>query len=200
MVGGLFGFLYIMSNISNNNNDVDRWLSGNAESSSCEYDCMTMNNAASDVLSSGAAMRRVSLVGGHLSPRQSSYTRVHGEVSRAPLVFESVDLLIPILAPPTTSSQRNDSSSADYSRKNMNVKVNQHLCEVVYEKSEKQQLGGGRVARITINRPERRNAFTPRTVMEMARCFEDARDDSEVGVVVLTGRGTEAFCRYDENG
>ena len=43
-------------------------------------------------------------------------------------------------------------------------------------------LGEG-IAKIVINRPERRNAFTPRTVREMSWCFADARDDSAVGVV-----------------
>jgi naphthoate synthase len=50
------------------------------------------------------------------------------------------------------------------------------------------------IARITINRPEVRNAFRPTTVFEMSRAFEVARDDPEIGVVVLTGAGTEAFC------
>ena len=50
------------------------------------------------------------------------------------------------------------------------------------------------IARITINRPEVRNAFRPLTVQEMQRAFEDARDDATVGVVILTGAGTEAFC------
>jgi len=50
------------------------------------------------------------------------------------------------------------------------------------------------IARITINRPEVRNAFRPLTVVEMARAFEVARDDPEIGVVILTGAGTEAFC------
>jgi naphthoate synthase len=50
------------------------------------------------------------------------------------------------------------------------------------------------IARITIDRPEVRNAFRPLTVKEMMRAFELARDDPEIGVVVLTGRGTEAFC------
>lgn len=40
---------------------------------------------------------------------------------------------------------------------------------------------------ITINRPERRNAFRPQTTAEMIRCFDDARNDPDVGVVVLTG-------------
>ncbi|HJU57731.1 MAG TPA: 1,4-dihydroxy-2-naphthoyl-CoA synthase [Actinomycetota bacterium] len=50
------------------------------------------------------------------------------------------------------------------------------------------------IAKVTIDRPEVRNAFRPLTVKEMLRAFELARDDPEIGVVVLTGRGTEAFC------
>src|SRR5690348_6197772 len=50
------------------------------------------------------------------------------------------------------------------------------------------------IAKITINRPEVRNAFRPTTVFELGRAFDAARDDPEVGVVILTGAGTEAFC------
>jgi naphthoate synthase len=50
------------------------------------------------------------------------------------------------------------------------------------------------IAKITINRPEVRNAFRPTTVFEMSRAFEVARDDPKIGVIVLTGAGTEAFC------
>ncbi len=50
------------------------------------------------------------------------------------------------------------------------------------------------IAKITINRPEVRNAFRPTTVFEMSRAFEVARDDPKVGVLILTGAGTEAFC------
>jgi naphthoate synthase len=50
------------------------------------------------------------------------------------------------------------------------------------------------IAKITINRPEVRNAFRPQTVVEMSKAFEAARDDPQVGVVILTGAGTEAFC------
>lgn len=50
------------------------------------------------------------------------------------------------------------------------------------------------VAKITINRPEVRNAFRPQTVMELKQAFELAREDSEIGVVILTGEGKEAFC------
>ena len=50
------------------------------------------------------------------------------------------------------------------------------------------------IAKITINRPEVRNAFLPRTVDEMSHALADARFDPEVGVVILTGEGKEAFC------
>jgi len=50
------------------------------------------------------------------------------------------------------------------------------------------------IAKLTINRPEVRNAFRPATVSELARAFEMARDDPEVGVIILTGEGTKAFC------
>jgi naphthoate synthase len=50
------------------------------------------------------------------------------------------------------------------------------------------------IAKITINRPEVRNAFRPKTVMELIDAFAYARDDSKVGVIVLTGAGEKAFC------
>jgi naphthoate synthase len=50
------------------------------------------------------------------------------------------------------------------------------------------------VARITICRPEVRNAFRPTTLFELSRAFEMARDDPTVGVIVLTGEGPDAFC------
>jgi len=50
------------------------------------------------------------------------------------------------------------------------------------------------IARITINRPEVKNAFRPLTVQEMQRAFTDARDDGDIGVVILTGAGDGAFC------
>jgi naphthoate synthase len=50
------------------------------------------------------------------------------------------------------------------------------------------------IAKLTINRPEVRNAFRPTTLFELSRAFEIARDDTEVGVVILTGEGTLAFC------
>ena len=50
------------------------------------------------------------------------------------------------------------------------------------------------IAKITIDRPEVRNAFRPETVVELSQAFERAREDTEVGVIVLTGEGPLAFC------
>ncbi|KZV42551.1 1,4-Dihydroxy-2-naphthoyl-CoA synthase, peroxisomal-like [Dorcoceras hygrometricum] len=61
--------------------------------------------------------------------------------------------------------------------------------DIIYEKA----VGEG-IAKITINRPERRNAFRPHTVKELMRAFNDARDDTTIGVIIFTGKGTQAFC------
>jgi naphthoate synthase len=50
------------------------------------------------------------------------------------------------------------------------------------------------VAKITINRPEVRNAFRPLTVEEMRHALNDARNDGTIGVIILTGEGKDAFC------
>jgi len=60
--------------------------------------------------------------------------------------------------------------------------------DIIFEKSEKG------IAKITINRPEVRNAFRPLTVREMQQALEDAREDSGIGVIILTGAGEKAFC------
>jgi naphthoate synthase len=60
--------------------------------------------------------------------------------------------------------------------------------DIIYEKCDEG------IAKITINRPEVRNAFRPETVKEMQAAFDDARDDAAIGVIILTGRGKEAFC------
>jgi len=61
--------------------------------------------------------------------------------------------------------------------------------DIVYEASVPAGIG-----KITINRPELRNAFRPRTVVEMSHAFDRARDDPSIGVIILTGAGTQAFC------
>jgi naphthoate synthase len=50
------------------------------------------------------------------------------------------------------------------------------------------------IAKITINRPDVRNAFRPLTVSELKEAFDMARDDAEIGVIILTGEGNDAFC------
>ena len=50
------------------------------------------------------------------------------------------------------------------------------------------------IAKITINRPEVRNAFRPQTLFELSAAFDVARDDPAVGVIILTGEGDKAFC------
>jgi naphthoate synthase len=56
------------------------------------------------------------------------------------------------------------------------------------------ELSGDGIAKITIDRPEVRNAFRPQTVVELSSAFERAREDPAVGVVILTGEGPLAFC------
>jgi naphthoate synthase len=59
--------------------------------------------------------------------------------------------------------------------------------DILYETTEG-------IAKITINRPEVRNAFRPTTLFELAAAFSAARDDPTIGVIILTGAGTAAFC------
>ena len=61
-------------------------------------------------------------------------------------------------------------------------------------KYERLSLKEGDIAKITINRPEVRNAFRPLTVDEMNEAIDFARLDSKVGVIILTGEGEKAFC------
>ena len=60
-------------------------------------------------------------------------------------------------------------------------------------KDIKYQVADG-MAKISINRPEVRNAFRPQTIIELQSAFSLARDNQEVGVIIFTGEGTEAFC------
>jgi naphthoate synthase len=56
------------------------------------------------------------------------------------------------------------------------------------------ETSGDGIAKITIDRPEVRNAFRPQTVIELMDAFEKAREDESVGVIILTGEGPLAFC------
>jgi naphthoate synthase len=60
--------------------------------------------------------------------------------------------------------------------------------DIIYETLD------GQIAKITINRPEVRNAFRPTTLSELGNAFNLARDDPGVGVIILTGAGDQAFC------
>jgi naphthoate synthase len=69
--------------------------------------------------------------------------------------------------------------------------------DIRYEKSAGSagQAGSNTgIAKITIDRPEVRNAFRPRTIIEISQALEDAREDTQIGVIVLTGEGPDAFC------
>jgi len=59
---------------------------------------------------------------------------------------------------------------------------------------EKASFPEGAIAKVTIDRPEVRNAFRPLTVVEISKALEQAREDQEVGAIVLTGEGPLAFC------
>ena len=63
--------------------------------------------------------------------------------------------------------------------------------DIRLEESGESPLG---IIKITINRPEVRNAFRPKTVFELKEAFSYAKEDSECGVVILTGEGEKAFC------
>ena len=63
--------------------------------------------------------------------------------------------------------------------------------DILYHKTEG-------IAKITINRPERRNAFRPQTVVQMMQALDDARNDEKIGVIILTGEGPLAFCSGED--
>lgn len=71
----------------------------------------------------------------------------------------------------------------------INWKTAKRYKDIVYEKCDG-------IAKIAINRPEKRNAFRPETVLEMYDAFSDAREDSEVGVILLTGNGPAKDGKY----
>ncbi|KAH7510710.1 hypothetical protein FEM48_ZijujUnG0094400 [Ziziphus jujuba var. spinosa] len=111
--------------------------------------------------------------------------------------------LIPVHSGPTCSSIAFSNASMNDSYHRIHGDVATHpvvwrsacdesgkeFTDIIYEKA----VGEG-IAKITINRPDRRNAFRPLTVKELLRAFNDARDDSSIGVIILTGKGTKAFC------
>lgn len=63
--------------------------------------------------------------------------------------------------------------------------------DIKFESGQEDARG---IAKITINRPEVRNAFRPKTVLELKEAFDLAREDADIGVIILTGEGPDAFC------
>jgi naphthoate synthase len=63
--------------------------------------------------------------------------------------------------------------------------------DIRYEHSPGEDAG---IAKVTIARPQVRNAFRPRTIVEISQALEHAREDPQIGVIILTGEGPDAFC------
>src|SRR3979411_1199453 len=76
----------------------------------------------------------------------------------------------------------------------MNWELSGDYTDILYATSGPTPGPEAGIAKITINRPEVRNAFRPRTIVEMSHAFDRARDDPSIGVIILTGAGTMAFC------
>ena len=71
----------------------------------------------------------------------------------------------------------------------LNWKKAKKYTDIIYEKMDG-------IVKITINRPEVRNAFRPETVIEMYAAFSDAREDQKIGVILLTGKGPAKDGKY----
>lgn len=69
--------------------------------------------------------------------------------------------------------------------------IDRGYADIIYQHQAREY---GTVAKLTINRPQVHNAFTPQTVQELRDALQHARDDGKVGVIVLTGAGDKAFC------
>ncbi|KAF8009151.1 hypothetical protein BT93_J0210 [Corymbia citriodora subsp. variegata] len=134
----------------------------------------------------GAAARRVAAVTNHLSPPGPAPKEGPSSVSARPCgggggggtsmndAYHRIHGEVPVH--PVAWRTADDGSGPEFT-------------DIIYEKA----VGEG-IAKITINRPERRNAFRPKTLKELSRAFSDARDDVSIGVIILTGKGTKAFC------
>lgn len=129
----------------------------------------------------------------------TSYARVHGEVSRAPANWER----IPNVYKELLEEVKYDKAEgiAKVSSLELRACLAALALQVAAGAATATSQGKGCTmcrarctAQITINRPHKRNAFTPRTVHEMSLCFTDARDDPAIGAVILTGEGPLAFC------
>ncbi|KAI7837539.1 hypothetical protein COHA_008626 [Chlorella ohadii] len=140
--------------------------------------------------------RRVTVLSQHLVGEDASGAAPAGEVELQPLSGraaasqEASTSYASATGRPSSYARVHGSASRAPARwRRIDTVAKEQLREVRYEKAE-----GEGIAKITINRPEKRNAFTPRTVSEMSWCFADAREDPAVGVIILTGEGPLAFC------
>ena len=79
----------------------------------------------------------------------------------------------------------------NYGEYTMKWKIIKTFKDIKFEESAENPFG---IIKITINRPEVRNAFRPQTVFELLEAFEYAKEDNNCGVVILTGEGDKAFC------
>lgn len=128
---------------------------------------------------SAAARRRVGTLAGHMAPSGSSM------LALAP----TSSTYATATGRPTTYAKVHGEVSREPAKWVAATVPNGELKEVLYHKADEEAI-----AKITINRPEKRNAFTPRTVQEIGWCMEEARNDSTVGAIILTGAGDLAFC------
>lgn len=142
-----------------------------------------------------SARRRLASISHHLTPFHSttpnrsslgfhpasdSYRRVHGEVCTHDVVWNLA----------------RDESGKEFTDIIYEKSVGEAIAKVrfyllfIYLNSDSavRQMLWLKLLQITINRPERRNAFRPHTVKELIRAFNDARDDCSVGVIILTGK------------
>ena len=100
-----------------------------------------------------------------------------------PVVEEALSGIVATPCRPRTRTPRPRSSSTRRSSGRAAAEYE----DILYERAEA-------IAQITINRPEVRNAFRPQTLAELRDAFTRARDDTEVGSIIFTGAGDEAFC------
>ncbi|XP_021744623.1 1,4-dihydroxy-2-naphthoyl-CoA synthase, peroxisomal-like [Chenopodium quinoa] len=128
------------------------------------------------------ARRRLAKVANHVNPEIVTHSKSH-QLHQSSISLSATSMNDnyhkvhgQVSADPVVWKAATDDSGIDF-------------IDIIYEKAV-----GEAIAKITINRPERRNAFRPETIKELIRAFDDARDDSSIGVIILTGKGTKAFC------
>ncbi|KAI8476481.1 MAG: ClpP/crotonase-like domain-containing protein [Monoraphidium minutum] len=138
-----------------------------------------------------ASERRLRVLSGHLAPAaEVELTSIARAGTSASTSGPSSSNFATATGSPSSYARvHGEPSRAPAAWREITSVARETLQDVLYHKA-----AGEGIAKITINRPEKRNAFRPRTVMEMSWCFSDARDDPAIGVIILTGAGDLAFC------